>query len=447
MSAQKCVNEPNVPCPAVFESPFLKAAGALDSQYDDLNKILRKIEELISQGKLEELRRAGEELQNEAKRRASNLSEDYRVSDSHFSFTTNRQTYRTYGQAERQPTWHTVPFLGEVTNEDIALYLAITGKSKESIPLRITQALDGKFGWNFLLSKIQEIGEAIPSIPEMVVKPPQIRIDNERRLILGGWNNDPAIELGVNWRSRSHPICAAVRESSEDGLWSKKSTETSLIRFEDKYIWISMEAPSKAALLCPGLIQLKEHFGEFAECLKLWQANLGTSNDSFTRLKRWLESKPDAAPWIAHIAEIILVDFSPWPDPYHLRPENDSARDWSPEQCLKQVLPLFRALSKAPLRSTPPNLISTFLYLIRRPNVDAHAWAGEFSEMWKFKVRTYDHSWINGEIVGESHSTFGSNSPLKFREIGGGYSGSVEGYGVSCGGIDCFISEEKNQRR
>ena len=62
MSAQKCVNEPNVPCPAVFESPFLEAAGGLNSRYDNLNEILRGIEELISQGKLIDLRQAGEEL-------------------------------------------------------------------------------------------------------------------------------------------------------------------------------------------------------------------------------------------------------------------------------------------------------------------------------------------------------------------------------------------------
>ena len=264
------------------------------------------------------------------------------------------------------------------------------------------------------------IHKPILSIPETAVLIPEIYVEN-RRLILGNPSGDSAKELGLNWRLRRHPICKAVRKLDEDASWSKELVEADLVKFEEKHIWLSLQPPSQSALACPDLIQLKDHFGEVAECLKLWRTNLGTSADSVTRLKRWLESKLNAAPWVAHLAETILSDCSPWPDPYKLRPDNDTSRDWSPEQCIKQVLPLFRVLEKAPLRGIPPNFVAIFLSLIRtmakKPDfVEAHAWPGDFSEMWNFKIRTRDHSWINGEIVGESHAALGSSSPLKFKE-------------------------------
>ena len=67
--------------------------------------------------------------------------------------------------------------------------------------------------------------------------------------------------------------------------------------------------------------------------------------------------------------------------------------------------------------------------------------------MWNFSVRTYDHSWITGEILGEPQTILDSTSPLKINEIGGGYGSEAKGYCVSCPGIQCFISEERNQRR
>jgi hypothetical protein len=438
-------NEPNVPCPTKFESPFLQAANAIESQHDELKKILIKVEGLISEQKIEELRNAGKELLRIVETRASSHNEDCRTQDSYFQFTANRQTYQSYGQSRREPTWHTIPFLGDVTDEDVAIYSALTRKSQENAPLRIAQALvNPQFNWRFALSQIQEIVKPIPSTPEIPVKLPQIGVDEKRRLVIGGRNDNSAFELDENWRERGHPICKAVRESGDDKLWSQESVQADLVRCDDKYVWLSTEEPSKAALLCPRLVRLKDHFEEVGECLKLWRKSLGKPDDFSVRLKSWRESKPNAATWIAHIAEVILANFSPWPDPFRLRAENDSERDWSPEQCLKQVLPLFRGLARASLRATPPNLVKTFLYLIRRPNVDAHAYAGEFSDMWNFSVRTYDHSWINGEIIGSS--TLGVNSPLKFEEIGSGY-GGAEGYCISCTGIDCFISEERNQRR
>ena len=295
------------------------------------------------------------------------------------------------------------------------------------------------------------INKPILSIPETAVLIPELYVDEKRRLVAGNPHGNLSIELGLNWRLRKQPICKAVRETSEDVSWLKELVQTDLIQYEGKHIWLSLQPPSQSALLYPDLIQLKDHFGEVAECLKLWRTNLGTSTDSGTRLKRWLESKSNAAPWVAYLAEIILTVCSPWPVPYNLLPENDPSRDWSPEQCLKQVLPLFRALEKAPLRGTPPNFVAIFLSLIRtmakKPDfVEAHAWPGDFSEMWNFKIRTRDHSWINGEIVGESHTVLGSSSPLKFKEIGSQYGGGSEGYCVSCSGIDCFISEERNKR-
>jgi hypothetical protein len=447
IDSEKLPAEPNVLCPTEFASPFLSAANAIDSQYDELRKILLKIEELISERKIKELRLAGEELLRIVNARPSSQNEGCWNRESHFSFKTNTRNYQAYEQSRREPTTHTVPFVGDVTGEDVALFSALTRKSKKSVPLRIAQALvDPQFNWRFCLSQIREIIKPIPLIPEIAVQIPGIYVDDKKRLVARNPHGDSAIEVGLIWRVRGQLICNAVRESSEDDSWSKKSVQTDLVRIEDKYIWLSLEAPSKSALLCPGLIQLKDHFEEVSECLKLWRTKLGTSGDSSARIKRWLESKPNAAPWIAQIAEMILTNFSPWPDPYTLRPENDSSFDLSPEQCLKQVLPLFRALAKAPLRDTPPNLVKTFLYLIRRPNVDAVAYTGQFSEMWNFSVRTYDHSWINGEIIGEPHATLGSSSPLKFREIGGNYGGDSEGFCISCNGIDCFISEEKNKR-
>ncbi len=442
MNIEKFVNEPSVPCPEKLESPFLKAANSIGDHYNHyelqkLKKILLKIEELILQQKVEELRQAGEELRQKAKSIESRRASNWNVSDSYFRFNEN-----------------IVPFIGEATDEDIALYLIITGKLEGQIPLRIAQFIvEANSDWNFLLSEIRSVGEIIPAIPETIIKLPQICVDEKRRLVVGGWNSNSAIELGVNWRERGHPICDAVRESSDDKLWSKEAVKADLVRSDDKYIWLSTEAPSKATLLCPGLIQIKDHFGEIAECLKLWRADLGKPNDSSARLKRWLESKSNAAPWIAHITEMILTNFSPWPDPYNLRPENDSAFEWSSEQCLKQVTPLFRAIDKAPHRGAPPpNLVKTFLssiqYLAKKPDLaGARAWPGEFSEMWKFSVHTTDHTWINGEIIGESHSTFGSSSPLRFKRFGDSDSRSgPEGYCISCSGIDCFISEEKNKR-
>jgi hypothetical protein len=440
MSATRRAIEPTVPCPAEFQSPFLEAAGSLGSEYDSLSQILCKIEGLISQGSLGGLQQAGEELIQEAKSRASRQPEDYRLGDACFSFTTNRQSYQYYGQAHRETKWHTVPFLGNVTAEDLSIYLAITGKNKQPVPLSVARALVDGFRWTFLLSEIGNNG-VIPEIPETIVIPPELQIDHERRLVIFQGHSDSVVELDVNWRMRGQAICKAVQECKDDRFWLKESVAANLVRAGDKYIWLSTEAPSKAALLCPRLIQIRDHFEEIKGCLKLWRINPGKSDDSSARLKRWLESKPGAVPWIAHISEMILSKCSPWPEPFQLRPESDSERDWSPEQCLKQVMPLFRTLARAPLRTTPPNLVKSFLYLIRRPIVDAVAYAGEFSGMWNFSVRTYDHSWINGEIVGDS--TLGSNSPFKFKGIG--YEGAGD-YCISCDGIDCFISEEKNKR-
>jgi hypothetical protein len=440
MNIEKFVNEPSVPCPEKLESPFLKAANSIGDHYNHyelqkLKKILLKIEELILQQKVEELRQAGEELRQEAKSIESRRASNWNVSDSYFRFNEN-----------------IVPFIGEATDEDIALYLIITGKLERQIPLRIAQFIvEDDFDWDFLLSEIRSVGEIIPAIPETIIKLPQIRVDEKRRLVIEGWNSNPAIELGVNWRERRHPICDAVQESSDDKLWSKESVEANLVRSDDKYIWLSTEAPSKATLLCPGLIQLKDHFGEIAECLKLWRADLGKPNDSSARLKRWLESKSNAAPWIAHIAEMILINFSPWPDPYHIRPQDNAARGLNSDKCLRQsVLPLFRELEKAPC-SDMPNLVARFISCIRalikaKPDWthDAHGFPGNFSESWTFKLRTRDHSYIKGEIVGEPNSTFISNLPLEFRDISSSY--EPERFCVWSGEIYCFITEEKDKR-
>lgn len=291
--------------------------------------------------------------------------------------------------------------------------------------------------------KVQKpIGEPAPSILDTSIELSEIYVHHENHKLLIGRNTDSPIELGANWRQRGQPICKAVRQSDDDALWLRESTRADLVRFEDKYIWLPVKSSPEVAAQHPDLIELKDYFKEIVECLKLWRNNLKKPQDYSVRLNLWLKSKPNAAAWIAHIAEMILVKFAPWPEPFNLRPENDSEHDWSSEQSLKKVLPLFGALTKAPLRGTPPNLVATFLYLIQRRNVDAHAWAGEFVEAWNFKVRTYDHSWINGEIIGDS--VLGSTSPLKFQEIDGEHGGTD--YCISCTGINCFISEEKNPR-
>jgi hypothetical protein len=290
------------------------------------------------------------------------------------------------------------------------------------------------------------------SITEIVVEFPQIRVDEKMRLVAGDSNSNNPTELGVNWRARGQLICDAVQESSEDASWTKETIKTDLVRFRKKYIWLSAKAPSEAPLSYPKLLQLKDYWEEVAKCLKLWRADLGKPNDSSARSKRWLESKSNAAPWIAHIAEMILAKFSPWPDPFHLRPENDDARNLNSEKCLKQaVLPLFRELEKAPC-SDMPNLVARFISCIRalikaKPDWtnDAHGFPGDFLESWTFKVRTRDHSYIKGEIVGEPHSTFTSNSRLGFKEVEGRYDES-ECFCVWSGEIYCFITEDKDKR-
>jgi len=75
IDSEKLPAEPNVLCPTEFASPFLSAANAIDSQYDELRKILLKIEELISERKIKELRLAGEELLRIVNARPSSQNE------------------------------------------------------------------------------------------------------------------------------------------------------------------------------------------------------------------------------------------------------------------------------------------------------------------------------------------------------------------------------------
>ena len=213
----------------------------------------------------------------------------YDITETHFRFTTHRQGCE---RSNHEVKWHSVPFLGDFNCDDIALYSTITGKNNSDIPLKIAQALvDSRFDWNFSLSQIREIGRPIPSIPKSLFHFHEIHVDEQRKLIWCGSSGDVSIELGSNWRPRGEPICSAVQESTDDAIWPRPSLRADLVQYGDKFIWLTMGPPSKEAALCPGLVELKNFSEDIAECLKLWQPNLGKPTDSADRLQCWIESK------------------------------------------------------------------------------------------------------------------------------------------------------------
>lgn len=136
---------------------------------------------------------------------------------------------------------------------------------------------------------------------------------------------------------------------------------------------------------------------EIRDCLSLWRGFPPRPDNRQDRFAKWQQAHPGSGELIPRIAEGLIHNVAPWPDPFTVRPEDDETWEWSSDRCLSAAKPMFNAFTKAPLRDSPSGLVADFLYLAKNPKV-VHVWPSGIREGWRFKIRTQDHSWLEGIV-------------------------------------------------
>lgn len=379
----------------------------------------------------------------------------------------NTYSYQNTESEQEGGALCSVPSLNHMTPEAIALYLALIGEIESPVPLRVARAvLAESFNWNFTLNEIGSLGTATAEIPIVPDSPFRIagivRDDNHNVVFRNAQGRaDSGLILARGWRMRNEPILSWLPLSTPDPAWpelpafggrdhpweAERGSRKGLVRQGKRFAWLSPDPPPPDVLVCPNLITLSELAPQVEECLKLWRSDAGNPQNATARFDRWSKSKASADPLVAQIAEGILSRFTPWPEPFRLA---STGEHLTRDRCKKQIEPLFSVLLNAPLKSNPPALVANFLTLIEyRPTFVARPHP-EVAEAWCFKLKTRDHTWIEGEILvvpGGSISTT-SGKPLEMEVKERPDNDPRDRYRlccglVQCGPVKCFIKETR----
>ncbi len=284
------------------------------------------------------------------------------------------------------------------------IYLVITGAIESEIPLPLARGIcEKKIAWDFSLDKILQIAlptDQVIEIPKSSVTISSLEL-NGHSLSLN--SSSDKIELCTGWRRRNDRGIIQqlfLPREREKKTECKLPAVENLMRVEKRLIWMSTEQPPDGLVKAdPNLLTIRTLAPKIKKCLEVWRPF--TVQELEKREEAWKnisEDSPEITEIVKRIAEGIFVDMAPWPDPFHIRVENDEVWNWSPQKCLSIILPWFQHLVQAPLREEPSSLVCNFLYLIASNCLICYVWPAKIKEAWYFKFRSSQVYWMCGII-------------------------------------------------
>lgn len=321
-------------------------------------------------------------------------------------------------------------------DQNVTLYLALRGLVRTEIPLRFALAIcDPKFQ-RCGIEALPTLGTPTTEMPQLREQPlslPQFNLDDKHQIVFKTENGDQMFSRG--WRDPWNEVVPGV--SARQTRPELAYLRSPLVRFQDRFLWLSFsEPPAEWVEACPFLKTIQDLLPEMRQCLDLWRENADSTADRAQRTALWQAHQPDGDPVVPVLCESIIASYTPWPDPFHLRGEDDEVKSWTRKRCLQEIRPLLQRFADAPLREQPHQVAAKFLYLIESPGMICHVWPGEVKEVWRLKLKTQDHTWITGVLWTEpgSEASNGHAPPLV-----------IANDMLSTGRLHCRLSEVRDR--
>jgi len=333
-----------------------------------------------------------------------------------------------------------LPRAGNMKPVDSMLYLALTGRLDIDVPRHIAVAASSLyFKWPDALDGLRDMGRAemdVPEIPPTGVRLYHVAVNDAHELVVKGPKGETVLARG--WTARDVPILEDMKAAPTREAWAEPPEAEALMRVGMRMVWLDSEGPpGDLPMRRGGLVRLDTLAKDIAKCLDVFRPLAAAPGEIEKRREAWCGACSSSdAEIVRRLAEGLLAEFAPWPDPYSLRDESDDSWSWPSSKCVKSVMELFKTLANAPIRAEPPDLVATFLYLIAKAAPVCHAWPTGIREGWQFKLKTDADAWITGTIWRAPGAAAGSRAAEPLVVGDADFSGRVS---LRSGDVECVI--------